>query len=512
MRSLSWYHPTVSLEIGTVSANANRVVVVNGEIPKNLADTAALTDVQREVIEYMQEAPRLAADVKRKAQRLIDHLIETPHNRMDKAEEDLRFDLESMNPPQTMSEKCRLQARKDAVSEVELDILLLFCEQAKPKNAEEDKGDAGGNKEEDDNSDLGDTSNKQSHLLLYFLTYLYSGNYPKTASKGGAVANDLIDWLVKREVYDSVRSRTDMGVTMPFTPGYLIHSVTGQLATEMKRLYDRGSLELQDKDYRERFQPQSCDRYRPATPHLFQEAAIISFSHTQVEAYVEQFVQETEVQELFDGQAIWNAKEYLEKLKTIKDLMELVKKPFMLSVALRAMPAVIEDITDTSKIKMTRLFPMDAGSMDVLEELLDDGFSNAVVDFLKDVMWRSPYFTNRTETYSCRLLFLAELAQANLDFKERLFQFIEQSKVDEKASQAAANAITILAKAGVSFYRKDLRGIRIPGADLSRGKLDLTQLQGVDFTGCNLSYIWLRHADLNGAHLAEVHLEHQPDR
>ncbi|KAG9063068.1 hypothetical protein KI688_004668 [Linnemannia hyalina] len=363
-----------------MSANANRVVVVNGEIPKNLADTAALTDVQREVIEYMQEAPRLAADVKRKAQRLIDHLIETPHNRMDKAEEDLRFDLESMNPPQTMSEKCRLQARKDAVSEVELDILLLFCEQAKPKNAEEDKGDAGGNKEEDDNSDLGDTSNKQSHLLLYFLTYLYSGNYPKTASKGGAVANDLIDWLVKREVYDSVRSRTDMGVTMPFTPGYLIHSVTGQLATEMKRLYDRGSLELQDK-----------------------EAAIISFSHTQVEAYVEQFVQETEVQELFDGQAIWNAKEYLEKLKTIKDLMELVKKPFMLSVALRAMPAVIEDITDTSKIKMTRLFPMDAGSMDVLEELLDDGFSNAVVDFLKDVMWRSPYFTNRTETYSANL-------------------------------------------------------------------------------------------------------------
>ncbi|KAF9549944.1 hypothetical protein EC957_002004 [Mortierella hygrophila] len=354
------------------------------------------------------------------------------------------------------------------------------------------------------------------------------------------------------------------------------------------------------QDYRERFQPQSRDRYQPATPHLFREAAIISFSHAQIEAYVEQFVQEPKVHELFDGQATWNAKEYMEKLKTIKDLMDLVKNPFMLSVALRALPAVVKGITDISKIKMTRLslyqsfvghwihlgklrllsMKMDAGTMDVLEELLDDGFSNAVMDFLKDVAvaifheqdgdpivqftqrkdgatWKAKFFGPRSEFtllresspltragvqyqfihaslleyfFSCHIfdtaanvdfgdhpltqmnlvrrpavvLFLAEFAQANLDFKQHLLQFIEQSKEDEKASQAASNAITILIKAGVSFYWKDLRGIRIPGADLSRGEFDSAQLQGADLTGCNLSYTWLRHADLSGAHLAEL--------
>lgn len=356
------------------------------------------------------------------------------------------------------------------------------------------------------------------------------------------------------------------------------------------------------QDYRERFQPQSCDRYRPATPQLFQEAAIIAFSHTQIEAYIEQFVQETEVHELFDGQAIWNAEEYLQKLRTIKDLMELVKNPFMLTVALRALPAVVNGITDISKIKMTRLslyqsfvghwihlgklrllsMKMDAAAMDVLEDLLDDGFSNAVIDFLKDVAvaifneqdgnpivqftqrkdgttWKAKFFGPHSEFtllresspltragihyqfihaslleyfFSCHIfdtsvkldfgdhpltqmnlvskpaivLFLAEFAQANPNFKERLFQFIEQSKVDEKASQAAANAINILVKAGVSFYSKDLRGIRIPGADLSRGEFDSAQLQGADLTECNFSYAWLRHADLSGAHMTGVHL------
>ncbi|KAF9537187.1 hypothetical protein EC957_008687 [Mortierella hygrophila] len=140
---------------GTVHANANRVVV-NGEIPSNLTDTAALTDVQREVVKYMQEAPRLAADVKRVVQRLIGHFIETLQNRMDRAEEDQRTNLESIET--------------------------------------------------------------------------------------------TTDHIVKREVYDSVRNLTDIKVAMPFTPGHLIRFVTDQLAKEMKLMYDRGSLGLQNEE------------------------------------------------------------------------------------------------------------------------------------------------------------------------------------------------------------------------------------------------------------------------
>ncbi|KAG0197723.1 hypothetical protein BGX33_000390, partial [Mortierella sp. NVP41] len=48
-----------------------------------------------------------------------------------------------------------------------------------------------------------------------------------------------------------------------------------------------------DQDYRARFQPQPIDKYSPATPHLFQEAAIVPFSSSQIEDYVGQFVQES---------------------------------------------------------------------------------------------------------------------------------------------------------------------------------------------------------------------------
>ena len=243
--------------------------------------------------------------------------------------------------------------------------------------------------------------------------------------------------------------------------------------------------------------------------------------------------------------------------------MRLVKNPFMLTVALRALPAVVKGITDISKFQMTRLslhqsfvghwihlgklrllsMKMDAEAMNALKELLDDGFSNAVIDFLKDVTvaifreqdiyhivqftqrkdgmtWKAKFFGPQSEfTFlresspltragvqyqfihaslleyflSCHIfdttanldfgnhpltqmnlvrkpavvLFLAEFAQVSLDIKQRLLRFIEHSKVDEDASQAASNAITILVKAGVRFYRKDFCGIRIPGAGLS---------------------------------------------
>ncbi|KAG0273585.1 hypothetical protein BGZ97_010676, partial [Linnemannia gamsii] len=65
--------------------------------------------------------------------------------------------------------------------------------------------------------------------------------------------------------------------------------------------------------------------------------------------------------------------------------------------------------------------------------------------------------------------FLSERVQLCQGFKQQLLAFIEQSKTDGRASCAAANAITILVKAGVSFHNADLRGIRVPGADLSGG-------------------------------------------
>ncbi|KAG0350371.1 hypothetical protein BGX24_008162, partial [Mortierella sp. AD032] len=65
------------------------------------------------------------------------------------------------------------------------------------------------------------------------------------------------------------------------------------------------------------------------------------------------------------------------------------------------------------------------------------------------------------------LEFLSDRVQQEPAFKDKLLAIVEQSKVNKEIRKAAANAITILVRAGVRFNKTDLRGIQIPGADLS---------------------------------------------
>ncbi|KAG0042569.1 U3 snoRNP protein, partial [Gryganskiella cystojenkinii] len=97
--------------------------------------------------------------------------------------------------------------------------------------------------------------------------------------------------------------------------------------------------------------------------------------------------------------------------------------------------------------------------------------------------------------------FLVERVQAEPPFKDQLFGFIEASKTDKKWRTAAANAITILVKAGVYFTHHDLRGIQVPGADMSFGAFDSAQLQGADLRKTNLEGVWFRQVDLSRARM-----------
>ncbi|KAF9086824.1 hypothetical protein BGX27_003093, partial [Mortierella sp. AM989] len=108
------------------------------------------------------------------------------------------------------------------------------------------------------------------------------------------------------------------------------------------------------------------------------------------------------------------------------------------------------------------------------------------------------------------LQFLAGRAHQEPHFKEQLLSVIEHSKIDETASRAAANAITVLVRAGVQFNRADLQGIRIPGADLSYGVFDSAKLQGADLTNVNLRNVWLRDADLSRAQMEGVQFGESP--
>ncbi|KAK3807666.1 MAG: WD40-repeat-containing domain protein [Benniella sp.] len=120
------------------------------------------------------------------------------------------------------------------------------------------------------------------------------------------------------------------------------------------------------------------------------------------------------------------------------------------------------------------------------------------------LVWR--YFVNEPSV----LQFLSERVQQEPVFKQQLFGFIEHSKADKKWRTAAANAITILVRAGVQFHGKDLRGIRIPGADLSYGVFDSAKLQGADLRQVNLRGAWLSQADLSQAQMAAVQFGELP--
>ncbi|BBO59892.1 NACHT domain-containing protein [Mycoavidus sp. B2-EB] len=101
--------------------------------------------------------------------------------------------------------------------------------------------------------------------------------------------------------------------------------------------------------------------------------------------------------------------------------------------------------------------------------------------------------------------FLVERVKEQPQFKAHLYAWIEASK-DPRAfvTVGAANAITIFVRAGVQFIEADLKGIRIPGADLSNGVFDSARLQGSDFRAVNFRQAWLRGANLSKAQMAGV--------
>ncbi|OAQ31684.1 hypothetical protein K457DRAFT_16990 [Linnemannia elongata AG-77] len=186
------------------------------------------------------------------------------------------------------------------------------------------------------------------------------------------------------------------------------------------------------REYHARFQPTPNSPYCDPLPHLFQEAVIVPFSQDQVKEYVEQFVRDPTVHGLFCRKEVqWSAEKYLDMIKRIPNLAELVKNPFLLTLALRALPDVVIDdgeggttFTTTDEnatagvAEMTRsqlyksfvhqwleinkrrlttsltlqcpttaytLTTSTATAASTLQELIDEGFQEVALDFLQSL-------------------------------------------------------------------------------------------------------------------------------
>ncbi|KAG9062607.1 hypothetical protein KI688_004909 [Linnemannia hyalina] len=370
------------------------------------------------------------------------------------------------------------------------------------------------------------------------------------------------------------------------------------------------------RSYQDRFKPQPTDRYKSTPQRVFQEAVIAPFSEEQIEDYIEQYVPLEP--------RTWSTEDYMDKLTTIPNLMDLVTNPFLLLLALEALPDVTKGNQDLSTIKIVRIQlydtfvnhwlnvnnrrlqsnPLSKQDYDMLGMLEDAGFEAMGVDYctrlasamfeklngkavvqylhLKDkTTWKVEYFgpdpevrllreaspVTRSGThfqflhrsmleyfFSCTVVrsstsvpvdecapqstpdssdvqsldpmcplftrnlldeppviqFLSERVQENPIFKGQLLEVVERTKSDVSLGTAAANAISILVRAGVTFHRHDFRGIRIPGADLSGGQFDSALFQGADLRGANLGMSWLRKADFSNALMEGVRFGELP--
>ncbi|KAG0058790.1 hypothetical protein BGZ90_004772, partial [Linnemannia elongata] len=107
--------------------------------------------------------------------------------------------------------------------------------------------------------------------------------------------------------------------------------------------------------YGDRFKPQPTDCYAAGTQDLFQEVVIAPFSKEQIENYVELYEQDPQTALLFRDQAVWSAKEYMDKLTTIPNIKDLVKNTFLLTIALKALPRLAASNTDLSSVRVTRV-------------------------------------------------------------------------------------------------------------------------------------------------------------
>ncbi|KAG0222413.1 hypothetical protein BGX31_009165 [Mortierella sp. GBA43] len=120
------------------------------------------------------------------------------------------------------------------------------------------------------------------------------------------------------------------------------------------------------------------------------------------------------------------------------------------------------------------------------------------------LVWRS--FVNDPSV----IHFLEERVPQEPLLKKQLLDYIEHSKTDVKWRIAAANAITILVRVGMQFNFTDLRGIKIPGADISCGVFDSAQFQGADLRQVGLQGTWLRNADFTNAQMASTQFGELP--
>ncbi|KAG0004117.1 hypothetical protein BGZ79_010242 [Entomortierella chlamydospora] len=147
-------------------------------------------------------------------------------------------------------------------------------------------------------------------------------------------------------------------------------------------------------EYHDLFQP---SRSNNTDPELFRQAVLVPFSPSQINDYIASYV--------FIKRPMWGPSDYERVLKQIPSLQDLVKNPFLLSLALEVLPRIADPNQKLTANKITRVLLCDEfvtqwlernkkrfaaqGLSDAERKALDNlseyGFTQRGLTFLKDV-------------------------------------------------------------------------------------------------------------------------------
>ncbi len=146
---------------------------------------------------------------------------------------------------------------------------------------------------------------------------------------------------------------------------------------------------------------------------------------------------------------------------------------------------------------------LQAFALNQLQRLYESGQLDQIVE--RPAFFELVRLINDPEIFE----FLREKVQQEPELKQKLLSWVERSKTEE-VQATAANALTLLVKAGIPLSGKDFSRIRVPGADLSYGVFAHTKFQNADLRWIDWAYAWLGGTNLDGADLAGLQLREKP--
>ena len=124
---------------------------------------------------------------------------------------------------------------------------------------------------------------------------------------------------------------------------------------------------------------------------------------------------------------------------------------------------------------------------------------------------KSDYFNDRLLVDESQVIqFLSDRIDEDAQFRQEMLDRIQFSKNKPDNAKGAANAITILVRAGVHFNGVDFSGIRIPGGNISGGYFDRANLSKADLSQTKMHHVWLRGANLEKAQVSGINFGEYP--